>query len=162
MRPTCLALLFLTLAACSKAPTPPPHRVTLERTGGTTFHLVPTADQHPFCLAWTFATTGPTRQLTMSPKNLSFECPAGQPIGRHDWRVPVTDGPVKVLVLFTSQAVNAGSVSQQLVEKGGAAKVSVMDLRLPGSATLEVLDFTPEADVAAQEGAVLGGDAGAP
>jgi len=157
-----LVLSALVAAGCTAPPTAPLHRVELRRTGGTTFELVPAAGQHPYCLAYTVTKSGLTRQLTMSAKNQSFECPASQPVGRHGYKVPLEDGPVKVLVLFTSQVVNAGSVSQQLVEASNRQALSGLSLRLPGAATLETVDFTPEQDQAAEVGGVVGADGGLP
>lgn len=154
----------LLCSACSTpAPTPVAPRASLSRTGGTTFELLPAAGQHPFCLAYTVSKSGLTRQLTMSPSNQSFECPAGKPVGQHAYRVPLNEGPVRVYVLFTSQAVNAASVSQQLLDATDRQRLSVMSLRLPGAATLEALDFSPIEDVAPEVGGVIGaGDGGTP
>jgi hypothetical protein len=138
-------------------------RAEARRTGGTTFELVPAPGQHPYCLAFTVSRSGLTRQLTMSSKNLSFECPAGRPVGQHAFKVPLGEGPVRVYVLFTSQPVNAASVSQQLLDAPDRQAVSVMHLRLPGAATLEALDFAPDEDVAPEVGGLVGpGDGGTP
>src|SRR5207244_74088 len=141
-------------------------RATLHRTGGTTVEIVPSAGQLQYCLAFTHSAKGVTRQLTMSRSNLSFDCKAGSPIGGVAFRVPLDEGAVKMLVLFTSEPVNAASIAQQLLEYEDLTKLNAMELRLPGRAALELLDFTPEADVAPTTGQVLGGsggaDAGAP
>jgi hypothetical protein len=155
-----LLTTFAMLGCPDSKPAAPVKRASLARTGGTTFELVPAADQYPYCLAYTVARTGLTRQLTMSTKNTSFECPAGHAVAGHSFRVPLSDGPVKVVVLFTSQPVKAGSVSQQLLESANRQLVNAMDLRLPGNATLESLDFVPEEDVAPTVGEAIGGDAG--
>lgn len=155
-----LSLALVTLvSACSK-PAAPAKRVALNRTNGTTFELVPSEGQGQYCLAYTVSTSGLVRQLTMSKTNMSFECPAGRNIGRHPFRVPLNEGPVKVYVLFTSQPVNAGSVSQQIIDADNRQALSAMNLRLPGSASLETLDFVPTEDVVAEVGGVIGGDAG--
>jgi hypothetical protein len=157
-------LLLTTLALSMACPDSKPAMITraaLNRTGGTTFEIVPTAEQFPYCLAYTVAQNGLTRQLTMSTKNTSFECPGGKPVAGHSFRVPMTDGPVKVIVLFTSQPVKAGSVSLQLLESANRQAINVMDLRLPGNASLEALEFTPEEDVAATVGQTLVHDSGA-
>jgi hypothetical protein len=161
--PLLTALLFpLALGACVRSPELPKHRVDLVRKSGSTFELVPTDGQMPFCLAFTVNLAGVTRQLTMSEQNVSFRCEAGQRVGGHTWRVPLSDGPVKVYVLLTSQAVNAGSVVQQLLEAPDRQHLTVMNMRLPGNAVLETLDFTPEAESVPQEGSVVSLDAGAP
>jgi hypothetical protein len=137
-------------------------RAEVRRTGGTTFELLPVAGQLPYCLAFTHSHKGVTRQLTMSTQNLSFECPAGKAVGGRAFKVPLDEGPVKLHVLFSSERINAASVAEQLLDQTDLGTVSVMDLRLPGRATLETLEFSPEADVAPAEGQVLGRDAGAP
>lgn len=162
---SCWALLGgLALIACTTPSAPAAAvRAEVRRTGSTTFELVPTQGQHPYCLAFTVSRGGLTRQLTMSSTNQSFECPAGQPVGEHAFKVPLNEGPVRVYVLFTSQPVNAASVSQQLLDAPDRQALSVMHLRLPGAATLEALDFAPEVEVAAEVGAPAGqGDGGPP
>jgi hypothetical protein len=147
-----LVTVALLLTACPAAKPSATKRVTLLRTGGTTFELVPEEDQFPYCLAYTVSRSGLTRQLTMSPSNNSWMCPAGGPIGHHAFKVPVNEGPVRVYVLFTTQPVTAGAVSQQLLDASDRQHINVMDLRLPGNAALESLDFVPEEDVAPTEG----------
>jgi hypothetical protein len=154
---TALILLFLAAACAQPNSEGPPKRATLSRTGGTTFELSPAEGQYPYCLVYTVTKAGLTRQLTMSRRNESFECPQGRSVGGHAYRVPLDEGPVKVYVLFTSQAVSAASVSQQLLEQKNRQRLSVMDMRLPGTATLEVLEFVPEGDVSATMGEILKG-----
>lgn len=153
----------LALFACT-TPAPPasPARAEVRRTGGSTFELVPAPGQHPHCLAFTVSRGGLTRQLTMSSTNQSFECPAGQPVGQHAFKVPLNEGPVRVYVLFTSQPVNAASVSQQLLDAPDRQALSVMHLRLPGAAALEALDFAPAEDVAPEVGGLVGPADGGP
>jgi hypothetical protein len=152
------ALILCLLGAACAQPTKPeaPRRATLYRTGGTTFEIAPTEGQHPYCLVYTVSKTGLTRLLTMSRRNESFECAAGRPIGGHAYRVPLEEGPVKVYTLFTTQAVSAASVSQQLLDQKNRLQLSVMDMRLPGAAALESLDFSPVPDEAATLGEMLG------
>jgi hypothetical protein len=163
MRKPCLVLgaLLLVTTGCAKSPADSAKRAQLRVTGGTTFELVPSEGQLEHCLAYTVSGSGLTRQLTMSRKNESFHCPAGQRIGGHAFKVPLGEGPVRVYVLFTSHPVNAGSVSQQLLDAPDRQALTAMDLRLPGAAALEALDFVPEEDVAAVVGEPLGIDAGA-
>ncbi len=153
-------VLLMAVMACSKPAGPPTKRATLKPVTGSTFELLPNAGQWPFCLAYTVSPRGVIRQLTMSSENTSFDCVAGQPIGLHAYRVPASEPSVKVLVLFTSQSVNAGSVSQQLLEAKNAAALTAMELRLPGQAALEVLDFNASPDLPTEEGAVLQADGG--
>jgi hypothetical protein len=156
------ALLALVSACNQLAPTSPVKRVTLERTGGTTFRLVTAPGQLPYCLAYTVSGAGLTRQLTMSRLNQSFECAGGQPIGKHPFRVPLDEGPVKIHVIFTSQPVNAGSVSQQIMEAENRQALHVMSMRLPGNAFIETLEFVPEEDTPAEVGGLVTQDAGTP
>jgi len=115
VRSSLVVVLGLALAACSqKTAEAPLKRATLQRTGGTTFEIIPSAGQMPFCVAYTVSRSGLTRQLTMSRSNQSFECPAGKPVGHHAYKVPLNEGPVKVYLFFTKQAVNAASVDQQI------------------------------------------------
>lgn len=162
MRSLLIAGLLLGTLACEKPTAPPPtKRAFTSRTGGTTFEIIPAEGQYPNCLVYTVSRSGLTRQLTMSRSNQSFECAAGRPIGGHSYKVPLNEGPVKVFVFFTTQPVNAASVSQQILDAPDRQALSVMNMRLPGQAHLEVLDFTPEEDVAPEVGGLVGIDAGA-
>jgi hypothetical protein len=163
MRLPLLAAFLLGVVACEKpAPAPPQKRATLNRTGGTTFELIPTAGQQEHCLAYTVSRSGLTRQLTMSRSNLAFECAPGRPIGGHPFKVPLNEGPVKIFIFFSSEHLNAGSVSQQLLDAPDRQALSVMNMRLPGKAALEVLEFTPEEDVAPEVGELVQPDGGQP
>lgn len=146
MRALWAALGVALLIACESKPGAPERRALLRPTGATTFELLPTRGQDGFCLAYTLSKVGTLRLLTMSEANQSFECPAERPVGGVPYRVPLEDGPVRVFVLFTSQAVSAASVSEQLLGVGSRPGVSALDLRLPGRAALEVLDFVPRSD----------------
>ncbi len=119
-----------------------PKRVRIRPVSAASFELVPEPHQYPYCLAYTVSSRGVLRLLSMSEANASIECPAGEPVGHHPFRVPASEPSVKILVLFTSQAVSATSVSQQLLETSNAATLKGMDLRLPGQAALEIVDFT--------------------
>ncbi len=147
-------------AACSKPAEAPARRASLNRTGGTTFEILPAEGQQPYCLAYTVNRSGLTRLLTMSHTNQSFECAANRPIGGHAFKTPLNEGPVRVYLFFSSQKINAGSVSEQLLESADRQALSVMSMRLPGNVSLEALDFTPEQDIAPSMGEVLGEDAG--
>ncbi|MDP1822826.1 MAG: hypothetical protein Q8L48_06280 [Archangium sp.] len=161
MRSLLIVGLLLTALACEKPAPAITKRAAIARTGGTTFEIVPTEGQYPHCLVYTVSRSGLTRQLTMSRSNLSYDCVAGRPIGGHSYKVPLNEGPVRVFVFFTTQAVNAASVSQQILDAPDRQALSVMNMRLPGQAHLEVLDFTPEEDVAPEVGGLVGIDAGA-
>ena len=161
MRSLLLALLLLSAAGCPKpSPGAAGKRASINRTGGTTFEIIPSEGQHGYCIAYTVSRSGLTRQLTMSRSNQSYECAAGRPLGGHPYRVPLNEGPVRVFVFFTSQPVNAASVSQQILDATDRQSLSIMNMRLPGQASLEVLDFAPEEDVAAEVGQLVQPDAG--
>lgn len=163
MRTTLALLAALIACNCSTPPATkaPEKRVSLRRVSGTSIELIPAEGQAPYCLAYTVAKNGPIRQLTMSEKNLSFSCPPGIPIGKRLFKIPAGEGPVKVYVFFTSLPVQAGSLSQQILEAPNAHALQIMNMRLPGQATLESLDFAPEEDEAALVGGLLGDGAGA-
>lgn len=162
MRSLLLAGLLVGAVACEKTDAPPSKRAVINRTGGTTFEIVPAAGQFPHCVAFSVSRSGLTRQLTMSRSNQSFECIVGRPLGGHSYKVPLNEGPVRVYVFFVSQPVNAASVSQQLLDAPDRQALTLMNMRLPGQAALEVLDFTPEQDVAPEVGELIEPDAGAP
>jgi hypothetical protein len=161
MRSLLIAGLLVAAVACEKPVTAAARRASIARTGGTTFEIIPAEGQHGYCLAYTVSRSGLTRQLTMSRNNQSYECAAGRPIGGHPYKMPLNEGPVRVYVFFTSQAVNAASVSQQILDATDRQALTVMNMRLPGQASLEVLDFAPEQDIAAEVGALVETDAGA-
>ena len=160
MRNAVAVALLLGLGCSPSTPPAPVPKVILHRTGGTTFQLLPAEGQLEHCLAYTVSQRGTLRLLTMSRKNESYHCPPGKPVGNHVYRVPLNEGPVKVIVLFSSTELNAGSVSQQLLELPNPRALKTMELRLPGSANVETLDFTPEEDVAPTEGTALGAGGG--
>lgn len=161
MRSRLIVGLLVATAACEKSSTATPSkRASIARTGGTTFEIIPAEGQHGYCLAYTVSRSGLTRQLTMSRSNQSYECAAGRPIGGHPYKMPLNEGPVRVFVFFTSQAVNAASVSQQILDASDRQALTLMNMRLPGQAHLEVLEFTPEEDIAPTVGRLVELDAG--
>jgi hypothetical protein len=148
------------LASCPDGADALSGRASILRTGGTTFQLIPARGQLPYCLAFTQSEKGVTRQLTMSSKNVSFDCKPGKPVGGRSFKAPIEEGPVKMYVLFTSEPIVAATVTQQLLDRGDLSKLSAMDLRLPGRAQLETLEFAPEADMPPAVGEVIGGPRG--
>jgi hypothetical protein len=162
MRRALVLSLVVGLGCTPAKPAAGPHKAALRRTSGTTFELLPAEGQFEHCLAYTVSGKGLFRQLTMSRANESFHCPAGQRVGGHAYRVPLSEGPVKVIVLFSSDPVNAGSVSQQLLELPNPRAFSALSLRLPGQAAVELLDFAPEEEAAPTEGGPLQPGGGAP
>lgn len=154
----------LLLSGCSEnaKQAPSNQRVELKRLTGTTVQFVPTQGQLPYCLLFTISEKGVVRQLTMNRYNESVKCTADQPVNNVTFRIPVDEGSIRALVIFTDQKVSAGPISQQILElKETNPKVSALDLRLPGKATTATIDFTPEADQPVVSGEVLGADAGA-
>lgn len=131
-------------------------RASLVRQGPALFQVVPAPSQHPYCSIFTVSEAGVTRQLTMARDNLAFDCPTGRAIGYRTWRAPADEGPVRVLVFFTNQKVNAATIAQQLIELEDPRRVSLLDLRLPGAAALETLEFTPLPESPIEEGGVIG------
>lgn len=131
-------------------------RAALVRQGPSLFQVMPAPEQHPYCSIFTISEAGVTRQLTMSRDNLAFDCPAGRAVGYRTWRSPAEEGPVRVLVFFTSQKVNAATIAQQLIELKDPRRASLLDMRLPGMASLETLEFTPLPESPIDEGSVIG------
>ena len=165
MRLLLVAGLILTaVAGCRKAAPAVPDRATLNRVGGAAFELLPAEGQHPYCLVYTVARSGLTRQLTMSATNQSFECPAGRPVGGRPFKVPLNEGPVRIYAFFTSQSVNAASISQQILDAPNRQALTVMSMRIPGQGALDAIDFTPEEEVTPQVGGLVEtvGEAAAP
>lgn len=160
MRRSALTVALLFIAACSKPETAAVRRASLNRTGGTTFEILPAEGQQPYCLAYTVNRSGLTRLLTMSQTNQSFECAGNRPVGGHAFKTPFNEGPVRVYVFFSSQKLHAGAVSEQLLESQDRQALSVMSMRLNGNVSLEALDFAPEEDVAPSLGGLIGEDAG--
>lgn len=150
-----LASLTLALAACPEKQ-PPPRRVELRKLSGTSVRLIPAAGQLPYCLVFTLSATGVIRQLTMDGENLSLDCPGAQPIGGVSYRFPIAEGPVRIYTLFSDRRLNAGTIAPQIVEKAGAPYLNVTDLRLPGRATAEVLEFTPAVEGEPKVGTLVG------
>jgi len=148
--------------ACTPAPAPSAPRFRVQRTGGALFELIPAEAQLPYCLAYSVSASGVTRQLTMSKQNVSPECPAGRPIGGHVYRAPLNEGPVVVHVFFTSQPVNAASLTQQILDAENRQKLSVMNMRIPGNATLETVEFVPAEEPTPEVGALVERDGGQP
>ncbi len=134
----------------------PPRRAEIRRVSGATMEVVPTEGQLPYCLLYTVSEKGVIRQLTMTRENRSLKCEAGRPIANRSFRVPVPEGPVKVYIIFSDQRIQAGSVAQQLYELRDRPRITGIDLRLPGKAFVESLDFTPEEGGTPVTGGVIG------
>jgi hypothetical protein len=131
-------------------------RAQIRKVSGSTMEVVPTDGQLPYCLIYTVSQKGIIRQLTMTRENRSIKCPSGRPIANTSFRVPAQEGPVKVYIVFSDQRVQAGSVGEQLFELQGRDRVLGMDFRLPGQATVEMLEFIPEEGGAPVTGGMVG------
>ncbi len=150
-----LAFLFL---ACTQPP-PPAQRAELKQVSTASIEILPTEGQLPYCLAFTTSEKGIVRQLTNDPDNLSVPCPAGRPVGAHRYRIPVIEGKVAVHVFFMDKRTHAGPIAEELFEMPMARrmKLTAMDLRLPGRATYQRLDFAPELESAERIGTEVNG-----
>jgi hypothetical protein len=158
MRIRTLAILSCALlAACESKPPPPPKRVELRQLTGNTLQLVSNQTELKYCLLYTLSEKGVVRQLTLNRKNESISCEAGKPIGNVAYRIPVEEGPVRVMVLFSDRPLNAGSIAQQIYESAATnPRFTALDLRLPGHVMTDTLQFTPSTEAPTQEGSVVG------
>jgi hypothetical protein len=136
------ALLFgLFLLGCEKKPPPVAHRVEM-RQAGDLLELVPKEGTPPYCLVYSIAEGGTIRQLTMNEENDSFDCPAGAPIAKSGFRIPKKEGKVRIYIIFSDQKLSASSVAQQINDLG-TATFNTLDLRVPGKAVTDVIEYTP-------------------
>jgi len=150
------ALGALLVAGC---PAPPEvkHKAELRNVGGSTIQVIPTENQHPYCLVFTISEGKVVRQLTMNRDNKSVKCETGQPIGNVSFRVPKEEGKVKVLVFFSDRRLNAGSLAQQIYELASEGKQFYpYDLRLEGDVKIETLEFEPTEEVPTVSGEPVG------
>jgi len=147
----------------SKTPPAPLHRVELRKLSGGVIELVPLPQQPAWCLVYSVSDGDKVvRQLTMSRDGQSFECPAGEPIGKASFRIPVDEGPVKLYVLFSDQRLSASAMSQQIYDLSSRPTLSVLDLRAPGRLVAERLAFTPEEETPPSTGTVIDPSRGPP
>ncbi len=162
MRKRMVLWASVALAACTSQPTPHVARAGLNKLTGNTFEVVPAAEQMPYCLLYTITedVRPPIiRQLTMTHENKSVPCEAGKPVGGVTYRVPVDEGKIRVLLFFSDQKLNAGSVGQQLWELSATNPHFLpMELRLPGKVLVEAMEFTPAAEAASTTGTVISKD----
>jgi hypothetical protein len=145
------------VVGCQQGTTAVPTRAELKTAGGSTMQILPKEGQHPYCMVFTVSEKGVIRQLTMTRENRSIKCEPGKPVAHARFRVPVEEGKVKVYIFFTDQRVQAGSVAQQLNDLRNKPVLTAMDFRLPGSASVEVLEFTPQPEAEQVTGAVVTG-----
>jgi hypothetical protein len=133
-----------------------PTRAELKTLSGSTVEIIPKEGQHPYCMLFTVSEKGIIRQLTMTRENRSIKCDAGKRIYNSSFRIPVEEGKVRAYIFFSDQRIQAGSVAQQLYDLRDKERVTAMDFRLPGSVTVEMLEFTPKAGGEPVTGAVVG------
>jgi hypothetical protein len=131
-------------------------RAELKTLSGSTVEFVPKDGQHPYCMLFTVSEKGIIRQLTMTRENRSIKCDAGKRIYNSSFRIPVEEGPIRAYIFFSDQRIQAGSVAQQLYDLRDKQRVTAMDFRLPGSVSVEMLQFTPKAGGEPVTGAVVG------
>jgi len=152
-----VAVVALMSAGCQQQQKPAVvARAELKAMGGSTVEFLPKEGQHPYCLLYTVSEKGVIRQLTMTRENRSIKCDAGKPIYNSSFRVPVEEGKIRAYIFFSDQRINAGSVAQQLYDLRDKPRLTAMDFRLPGSVSMEMLEFTPQAGGEPVTGAVVG------
>lgn len=134
---------LIVLTACSRGREAAPRRAVVEAAGPGTIRVVPAERQPPFCLVFAVPEKGPFHQLTMTPANESIPCPAGQPVGGTEYRIPAEEGKVRLLVVFSDRKLDATPIGLQVRELGKSPGFSAMDLRAPGQIVLETLEHTP-------------------
>jgi len=134
------------LAGCSRGPSASTgaRRASLQALGPASIVILPGERQPPYCLAFTAAEQGTVRQLTMAPANESIPCPAGEPLGGTEYRIPPGEGKVRVYVIFSDRKLDATPIGAQIRELGKGGSLTAMDLRAPGQVLLETLEFEPQ------------------
>ncbi len=152
-----VAVVAVVAAGCQEQQKPAvPTRAELKTVGGSTVEFIPKEGQNPYCLLYTVSEKGVIRQLTMTRENRSIKCEAGKRIYNSSFRIPVEEGKVRAYIFFSDQRIQAGSVAQQLLDLRDKPRLTAMDFRLPGSVTVEMLEFTPQAGGEPVTGAVVG------
>jgi hypothetical protein len=132
----------LLACACENRAVPVTHRVELRPTSGELVELVPKEGSPPYCLVYSIAEHGTIRQLTMNDENESFDCPPGVPIGNIAFRIPKKEGKARIYAIFSDQKLSAATVAQQINDLG-TPNFSTLDLRVPGKAVSDVIEYTP-------------------
>jgi len=135
-------LLGCSLLGCETRAPPVAHRVEVREVPGELVELVPKEGSPPYCLVYSIAERGPIRQLTMNEENESFDCPPGVAIGHTGFRVPKKEGKARIYVIFSDQKLSASTVAQQISDLG-TPHFSTLDLRVPGKAVSEIIEYTP-------------------
>jgi hypothetical protein len=135
-------LLGFVVVGCEGRPPPATHRLELRKLSGDLVELVPYEGNPPYCLVYSIAERGTIRQLTMNETNDSFDCPAGAAIGDATYRIPKSEGKARIFAVFTDQKLSATTVATQIGDLG-TPSFSPLDLRIPGKAVSDVIEFTP-------------------
>jgi hypothetical protein len=152
-----VAVVALGVVGCQQEQKPAiAPRAELKTLSGSTVEFIPKDGQHPYCMLFTVSEKGIIRQLTMTRENRSIKCDAGKRIYNSSFRIPVEEGSVRAYIFFSDQRIQAGSVAQQLYDLRDKQRVTAMDFRLPGAASVEMLEFTPKAGGEPVTGAVVG------
>ena len=152
-----VAVVALGAVGCTQEQKPAvARRAELKMVSGSTMEVIPSPGQYPYCMLFTVSEKGIIRQLTMTRENRSIKCDAGKRIYNSSFRVPVEEGKVKAYIFFSDQRIQAGSVAQQLYDLRDKPRLSAMDFRLPGSVSVEMLEFTPQPGGEPVTGAVVG------
>jgi hypothetical protein len=141
MRRLAFLLCFL-VVGCEGRPPQGAHRLELRKLPGDLVELVPREGNPPYCLVYSIAERGTIRQLTMNETNDSFECPAGAAIGDAKYSIPKSEGKARIFAVFTDQKLSATTVATQIGDLG-TPSFSPLDLRIPGKAVSDVIEFTP-------------------
>ena len=79
----------------------------------------------------------------MTAANESIPCGAGEPVGGTEYRIPPSEGKVRVYVIFSDCKLDATPIGLQVHELGKGVGLTAMDLRAPGQVLLETLEFDP-------------------
>lgn len=135
-------LLGFVAIGCESRPAPAGHRLELRKLADDLVELVPREGNPPYCLVYSIAERGTIRQLTMNETNDSFECPAGAPVGEEKYRIPKSEGKARIFAVFTDQKLSATTVATQIGDLG-TSHFSPLDLRIPGKAVSDVIEYTP-------------------
>ena len=130
------------MLGCESRSAPVVHHVELRKTSNDNVELIPKEGVPPYCLVYSIAEKGTIRQLTMNETNDSFDCPPGAAIGDTSFRSPRHEGKARIYVIFSDQKLSAATVAQQINDLG-TASFSTLDLRVPGKAMSDVLEYTP-------------------
>lgn len=140
-----IALLSVALAgACDSGSPPPARRAEVRQVAPAAIEILPAAGQLPYCLVFTESDKGVLRQLTMSFEDQSIPCEAGKAVGEKKYNIPAAEGKVRIYVIFSDRPLKGSTVAAQLNEAWSDKRtLTAFDLRAPGQAAIEAIEFTP-------------------